>query len=88
MLPIAAQPGSLTGAAGETGSGCRNGLDFQSDRGRVSISHYFALCPRIHNLGEPILTGDLGLVGQCRRLNRDKIPSITKGSHPFWRNAP
>jgi len=23
----------------------RNGLNFHSDRGRVSISHYFALCP-------------------------------------------
>lgn len=35
----------------------------------LTISHS---APRIHNLGEPILTDDLGLVGQCCRLNRDK----------------
>ena len=51
----------------------------------LTISHS---AHRIHNLGEPFLTGDLGLVGQCCRLNRDKTPSITKSSHPFWRNAP
>ena len=43
---------------------------------------------RIHNLGEPILTGDLGLVGQFCRLTRDKAPSITKGGHPVGRKVP
>ena len=81
VLPIAAQPGSLTKAASETGSGLRNDLNLQSDRGRVSISHYFELCPpypqsrRVNSHGWPGACGPmLPIEPRQGLLNNERQP--------------